>query len=121
MHRMKTVKVRVELPVYEQLVAMRRAEGMPSVPALLLKQCGLLSEEVVATEIVRRALARAKERVGEPAYRLSDLFGKAIWRRFPKGARLLAGKMFAERVASAVEGIRTSGKTSSGHQLYVTP
>ena len=117
---MKTIKTRVDDATYATLVQARKKAGLPTVSALFLKNCDVLDDQLEAAEIVRRGLQRAKKQASEDAYLLSDLFGKADWTAFSKGARIRAGKLFFEEVSAATMGIRTDGKTSSGHQLYVT-
>lgn len=117
---MRTVKVRLEDDNYAKLVQLRRRKGLPTVAALFLERCGILDDQQTAAEIVRRARQRAKDRPDGDAYLLSDLFKKREWTKFPKGARLRAGKMFNEVVCLATDGIRAAHKTSSGHQVYIT-
>jgi hypothetical protein len=117
---MPTVKTRVDDATYATLVAKRKAAGLPSVSALFLRESGVLTDQVAASEIARRALARAKKKSGEPEYLLRDLFAQKEWQKYPKGARLRAGKMFNAEVASAVHGIRATRKSSTNHQYYQT-
>ena len=116
---MKTVKTRMDDHTYAKLVAMRKAAGLPSVSALFLDRCGHLTDQAEAAEIARRALTAAKRKASGQEYLLRDLF-PGRWDEFSKGARLRAGKMFHEQVASAVHGIRATRKSATNHQLYET-
>ena len=117
---MPTVKTKIDDDNYAVLVRMRKKAGVPSVSALFLQKCGLLTDEAEASEITRLALRTAKRKDSKQEYRLRDLFLKTRWDQFSKGARLRAGKMFHDEVASAVHGIRATGKSSTGHQFYQT-
>lgn len=115
---MTTIKTSVDDATYAKLVAMRKTAGLPSVSALFLSKCRVLTDQAEATEIVSRAFTRAKKRVGRPDFRLRDLFPTAEWEKFSKGARLRAGKVFHEKVGAAVDGIRATRKSSTNHQFY---
>ena len=117
---MPTIKTKVDVETYETLVKKRKKAGLPSVSALFLRQCGVLTDQAEASEIARRALRVATERPSGSEYRLCDLFPKKRWRNFSKGARLRAGKLFHEEVGSAVHGVRAARKSSTGHQIYET-
>jgi len=99
---------------------MRKAAGLPSVSALFLLKSGELDDRAEANEIARRALKSAKRNPKGEEYRLRDLFPQQIWESFSKGARLRAGRMFFEAVASAVHGVRATRKSSTNHQFYET-
>jgi hypothetical protein len=116
---MPTIKTKIDATTYRKLVKMRKAAGLPSVSALFLDKCDLLTDTGAAAEMVRIALNRAKEKSGDSEYRLRDLFPKN-WENLPKGARLRAGRMFQEKVASALHGVRATRKTATNHQLYRT-
>jgi hypothetical protein len=116
---MPTIKTSVDAPTYKKLVRDRKAAGLPSVSALFLQRCGVLTDAGIATEIVRRAMNLATTKPSGFKFKLSDLFSTSQWDAFPKGARLRAGRMFYEKVGSARDGIRASHKSSSNHQLYV--
>jgi hypothetical protein len=115
---MPTIRVNVDSANYASLVKQRRIDGLPSVSALLLKRAGVLDDNSEADEIVRQAMDRAKKLPRGEEFRMRDLFKQDIWKKFPVGARLRAGKRFFAKVASAVDGIRALGKTSSGQQIY---
>lgn len=115
---MKTIKTAVDDTVYAKLARKRRSEGLPSISALFLKECGVLSDRSEAREIVEKALIRARKKPSGYEFRLRDLFPSTQWDRFSKGARLSAGRRFFDRVAEATHGIRTLPKTSSNHQRY---
>jgi hypothetical protein len=117
---MPTIKTKVDAATYEYLVRQRKAEGLPSVSALFLKKCNALDDRMEASEIVRRAHRRAKRRIGSSPYRLRDLFSPNEWEGFSKGARLRAGRMFYDKISSAVDGIRPAQKSPSNHQFYIT-
>jgi len=117
---MPTVKTPMDERTYERLVAMRKKAGLPSVSALFLKNCGVLDDRAEATEIARRALVLAKRKPRGVEYRLRDLFLQKTWEKFSKGARLRAGRIFFEQVASAVHGVRATRKSSTNHQFYET-
>jgi hypothetical protein len=115
---MPTIKTNVDDATYKTLVSKRKAAGLPSVSALFLLKCGVLTDQAEAGEITRRALSSAKKKANGPEFRLRDLFRKNDWDSFSKGARLRAGKMFHEKVAAAVDGIRATRKSSTNHQYY---
>jgi Domain of unknown function (DUF1413) len=117
---MRTIKTQVDDATYATLVTKRKAAGLPSVSALFLRECGVLTDHVEASAIARRALTRAKKKPGGIEYRLGDLFPPQEWQKFSKGARLRAGKMFHAEVGAAVHGIRATRKSSSNHQYYMT-
>jgi len=116
---MPLIKTRVDSAAYAKLVRERQAEGLPSVSALFLKRSGVLTDEGIASEIVRRAMTKAKAKSSGYEFKLSDLFPVRQWKEFPKGARLRAGRMFHGKVAAARDGIRPTGKSGSNHQLYI--
>jgi hypothetical protein len=116
---MPVVKTRLDDTSYQKLVRMRKEAGLPSVSALFLQKCGLLTDEREAREIVRRALTRAKRKPSGAEFSLRDLFPKANWEDFSKGARLRAGKMFISEIGLAVHGIRAGRKSSANLQYYV--
>jgi hypothetical protein len=113
---MPTIKTHVDESTYQKLVKMRRAAGLPSVSALFLDKCEVLTDAKEAGEIVRQALRRAKKKNGGSQFRLRDLFKN--WQQFSKGARLRAGRLFFEKVSAAVDGIRPVRKSPSGQQIY---
>jgi len=117
---MPTVKTKIDDATYAALVARRKAVGLPSVSALFLRECGVLTDQAEACEIARRALRSAKQKAAGSEYRLRDLFPQQYWEKFSKGARLRAGKMFHEQVASAIHGVRATRKSSTNHQYYET-
>lgn len=116
---MPIIKTDVDDETYALLVKMRQKAGLPSVSALFLKQCNVLTDGSEASEIVRRALRTAKGKNKGFEFRLRDLFKTADWERFSKGARLRAGRLFFEEIAAATHGIRAVRKTSSNQQIYV--
>ncbi|WP_454748925.1 single-stranded DNA-binding protein [Ciceribacter selenitireducens] len=116
---MKTVKTMMDEETYAHLVAERKKAGVPSVSALFLLRCGVLTDAKEASEIVRKAIRAAKSKKVGYEFRLRDLFSTAGWNAFSKGARLRAGKMFHEEVAAAIHGLRASRKSSSNHQYYI--
>jgi hypothetical protein len=113
---MPTVKTHLDDATYAVLVQKRKAAGLPSVSALFLQKCDVLTDHKEAAEIVRRGLKRAKSRTTGFEFRLRDLFPE--WNQFTKGTRLRAGRLFYERVADADHGIRAVRKSSSGQQVY---
>jgi hypothetical protein len=117
---MKTIKTLIDDDAYAELARKRRAEGLPSVSALFLKKCGVLTDDDEAREIVRTALRKAKAKRSGYEFRLRELFPDSQWEKFGKGARLRAGRLFYARIAEATHGIRTLPKTSSNHQRYQT-
>jgi hypothetical protein len=117
---MPTIKTTVDDAVYATLVAMRKAEGLPSVSALFLSKCGALSDQKEAAEIVKRALSLAAKRAGKQQYKLKELFPKQHWEKFSKSSRLIAGKAFNAKVKSADLGIVVLDKSTSNHQYYQT-
>lgn len=117
---MPTIKTRVGDATYAKLVAKRKAAGLPSVSAFLLKAAGVLTDEAEATEIVRLALQRAKRKSSGSEYLLRDLFPDNRWAKFSKGARLRAGKMFNAEVSTAIHGVRATRKSSTNYQYYQT-
>jgi hypothetical protein len=116
---MPMVKTMLDDEAYASLVIMRKREGVPSVSALFLKRCGMLTDDKQAGEIVKRALKIAKGKQSGFEFRLRDLFPAAQWELWSKGSRLRAGRMFFEEIATAVHGIRQARKSSSNHQYYV--
>lgn len=116
---MPLIKTVVDDATYSTLVSMRRREGVPSVSALFLKRCNILTEDKEAGEITKRALKIAKRKASKFEFRLRDLFPKGQWEKWNKGARLRAGRMFFDEVGTAVHGIRALRKSSSNHQYYV--
>jgi hypothetical protein len=116
---MPMIKTNVDDDTYALLVRKRKKAGLPSVSALFLKECGVLSDAKEAGEIVRRALKTAKGKDSGFEFRLRDLFAKNNWNAFSKGARLRAGRMFHDEIAAAIHGIRTGRKSASNHQFYV--
>jgi hypothetical protein len=115
---MPLVKVRVDDKTYSRLVKMRIKAGLPSVPALLLDRCGLLTDDKEAQEIVRQAKRRALQKPSGTRFLVRDLFKDHVWNQFSKGARIKAGKRFHQDAARAVDGIRIDKKSGSGHQYY---
>jgi hypothetical protein len=116
---MPIVKTFLDDQTYAELVGQRKAAGLPSVSALFLQKCDVLTDDKAAAEIVRRGLARAKNKdSSSDEFRLRDLFPRSIWEQFPIGARLRAGRLFYEKVSAAVDGIRATGKSSSNQQMY---
>jgi hypothetical protein len=109
----------MDIPTYQKLVARRKKEGVPNVASLLLKTAGMLGDDLLATQIVARALSRAKRKPSGARFRLRDLFPKVEWEQFPKSARIMAGGLFLEKVNAAEDGLRADGKSSSNHQYYV--
>jgi Domain of unknown function (DUF1413) len=116
---MKLIKTVIDDETYAILVRKRKKEGVPSVSALFLKQCGVLTDEKGASEIVKRALRIAKGRESGFEFRLRDLFPAKQWGSWPKGTRLRAGRLFHEEIAAAIHGVRASRKSGSGHQRYM--
>ncbi len=116
---MPVIKTVVDDATYAVLVKMRRSAGHPSVSALFLKQCAVLTDGSEAEEIVRKALKFAKTRDKGVEFRLRDLFKKTDWERFSKGARLRAGRLFYVEISAATHGIRASRKSASNQQMYV--
>jgi len=116
---MPMIKTTVDDRIYDFLVRTRKKEGVPSVSALFLKRCGVLTDAREASEIVKRALKIAKGREAGYEFRLRDLFPRRQWVTWTKGARLRAGRLFHEEIAAAIHGIRAGRKSSSGHQYYV--
>jgi hypothetical protein len=115
---MPIVKTKLDDTTYQDAVRMRIAAGLPSVSALFLERCGLLTDETEAREIVKQASARAKKKPKGAEFRLRDLFKPDVWNQFSKGARLRAGKLFHSKVARAVDGIRMGKTSGAGHQFY---
>jgi hypothetical protein len=115
---MPTIKTTVSQDDYAKLVQARRAAGLPSISAYLLKKAGILTDDMEADEIVRQALRRAKAKSKGEKFRLRDLFAKDLWDDFSKGARLRAGRSFYVKIGAAVHGIAAAGKSASHHQLY---
>ena len=95
---MPTVKTKLDDESYATLVRERKRLGLPSVSALFLAKFGLLTDEMEASEIVRRAVMLAKKKPRGTEFRLRDLFNQPQWDKFSKGARLRAGKMFFDRI-----------------------
>jgi hypothetical protein len=116
---MVTIKTQVDDNTYRQLVADRKAAGLPSVSALLLKNSNALDEAGEAREIVRKAKYRAGRLRPDDKFRLKDLFKPNQWEGFSKGARLRAGRLFYEMVSAAKDGILPGPKSGSGHQTYL--
>jgi hypothetical protein len=116
---MPVIKTRLDVETYAKLVLQRKAAGLPSVSALFLQKCGVLTDGKQAGEIVRRSLRNAKGKDSGFEFRLRDLFPKKDWERFSKGARLRAGRLFYEQVSTAVHGIRAVRKSPSNQQIYV--
>src|SRR3712207_682094 len=102
---MKIIKTMVDDDVYAKLASDRRAAGLPSVSALFLKKCGVLSDRDEAREIVKVAFQRTLKKKSGYQFRLRELFPDSQWEKFNKGARLRAGRLFYERVAEATHGI----------------
>jgi len=115
---MPIVKTKLDDAAYKRLVTKRKELGLPSVSALFLKKCGELTEDFEANEIVRRALLIARRKPSGTKFLLRDLFNNEDWNKFSKGSRLRAGKMFFDKVSSAVHGIRAEKKSSGNHQIY---
>jgi hypothetical protein len=116
-----TIKTKVDDATYATLVTMRKKAGLPSVAALFLSKCHVLTDQAEASEIARRALLRAARRKkNAPEYRLRDLFPKTDWEKYSTGARLRAGKIFQEEIVSGVHGVHATRKSSTNHQLYKT-
>jgi Domain of unknown function (DUF1413) len=116
---MPTIKTVIDQSTYDFLVRKRKKEGVPSVSALFLKHCGVLTDAKEASEIVKRGLRIAKGKDSGYEFRLRDLFPSRQWTTWTKGARLRAGRMFHEEVGAAIHGIRTGRKSASNHQYYV--
>lgn len=116
---MPMIKTQVDDATYALLVKKRRKAGLPSVSALFLKECNVLTDSSEAGEIVRKALKVAKGKDKGFEFRLRDLFKTPEWERFSKGARLRAGRLFFEEISAATHGIRASRKSASNQQMYV--
>jgi hypothetical protein len=116
---MPVIKTMVNEEIYAELVRRRKHLGLPSVSALFLKSCDLLSEDQEATEIVRSAFKNLRKKTSGYEFRLRDLFPSDRWNSFSKGARLRAGRMFQEQVAEATHGVRATHKSASNHQFYL--
>jgi hypothetical protein len=116
---MPTIKTRIDDEIYSVLVEQRKRAGLPSISALFLEKCGVLTDEKEAGEIVRLALHRAKAKASGFEFRLRDLFPRRDWEQFSKGARLRAGRLFFEQISAAVHGIRALRKSPSNQQVYV--
>lgn len=116
---MPVIKVHLDDAAYRRLVKRRRAEGMPSVSALLLNSVGELDNDKVAAEIVRRAKIKALNRDKGTRFRLRELFPSEQWEKFPTSARLKAGRLFYAQMSAAVDGIMPDAKSSAGHQYYI--
>lgn len=116
---MPMVKVNMDTQTYGVLVAARKKEGLPNVASLLLKKAGVLDDELLSAQIVRRALVRAKRKPSGARFKLRDLFPRSEWEAYPKSARITAGAMFLDEVNTAVHGVRADGKSTSNHQYYV--
>lgn len=116
---MPIVKTKLDDATYSTLVSMRKKAGVPSVSALFLQKCGLLTDQMEADEIVKGALKSAKQKPSGTKFRLRDLYTNQQWMKFSIGARIRAGQMFNDEIGSVVHGIRTAGKSSSNHQLYI--
>ena len=116
---MPTVRTTMDEATYRKLVADRKAAGLPSVSALFLLKCGVLDDNMAASEIVRKAKVRAAKKADNERFRLRDLFQTDEWNKYSKGARLRAGRLFFDEMAAAVDGIRPEKKSSSGHQYYI--
>lgn len=116
---MKTIKTMVDAETYSMLVRERRRLRLPSVSALFLKKCGVLTDVDEAREIVeaaRRKIARLDE---GGRFTLRELFQDEQWEGFAKGARLRAGRLFHEYAAEEAHGIVIlEEKTSANHQMY---
>ena len=117
---MPTIKTAVDAATYAELVALRKAEGLPSVSALFLRRCGVLTDQKGADEIVKKALSLAAKRSGKPQYKLKELFPKPLWESFSKSSRIIAGKIFNTKINATDMGIVALAKSSSNHQLYLT-
>ncbi|HEX5753614.1 MAG TPA: DUF1413 domain-containing protein [Archangium sp.] len=115
---MKTIKTEVDVETYSELVRMRRSEGLPSVSALFLKMCGVLTDDTEAREIVEKARRKITRLEAGTQFRLRELFGDERWEGFSKGARLRAGRLFHEYAEEASHGILLLGKTSANHRRY---
>jgi hypothetical protein len=116
---MTLIKTMVDEATYKKLVKLRKKEGVPSVSALFLKRCDLLTDDKEADEIVKKALRAAKKRESGDEFRLRDLFPAEQWSAWTKGARLRAGRMFQDQIGTATYGIRASHRSGSNHQFYV--
>lgn len=116
---MPTIKTIVDDATYASLSKKRRSAGLPSVSALFLKECGELTDEREAGEIVRQAFKLATKLRPDEKFKLQDLFPAKRWEKFSKGARLRGGRMFKAEVDGALSGIRAVEKSSSNHQFYV--
>ena len=116
---MPIIKTMVDDETYASLTRKRKKAGLPSVSALFLKECGELTDEREAGEIVRQALRFAASREPGERFKLQDLFPAKRWVRVSKGARLRGGRMFKAEVDAAQRGIRAVEKSSSNHQYYV--
>src|ERR1700687_4079987 len=103
---MPTIRTAVDHDTYRALVRQRKKEGVPSVSALFLKRCDVLTDEKEASEIVKRALRIAKSKESGFEFRLRDLFPTRQWEDFDPGVRLRAGRMFQAKVGAAIHGIR---------------
>lgn len=116
---MPLIKTVIDDATYATLVSLRKREGVPSVSALFLKRCNILTDDKEAGEITKRALKIAKGKDSGFEFRLRDLFPRTQWEKWSKGARLRAGRMFFDDVATAVHGVRALRKSSSNHQYYI--
>src|SRR4051812_11686984 len=103
---MPTIKTRIDDETYAVLVQKRKSAGLPSISALFLQKCDVLTDDKQAGEIVRRSLRHAKRRDSGFEFRLRDLFDREEWEQFSKGARLRAGRLFYEQISASVDGIR---------------
>jgi len=116
---MPTIRTTVDEATYGKLVAARKHAGLPSVSALFLSNCDLLDDSLEAAEIVRQAKRLAMKKPDNERFRLRDLFKRAAWDGYSKGARLRAGRLFYDEMAAARDGVRPDQKSASGHQYYI--
>lgn len=116
---MPVIKTAIDEDTYEFLMRERKKEGVPSISALFLKRCDVLTDAKEASEIVKRGLRIAKKKESGYEFRLRDLFPPRQWVTWTKGARLRAGRIFHEEVGAAIHGIRAIRKSASNHQYYI--
>lgn len=116
---MKTVRVAMSDEAYEKLRKDARRQKLPGVASLLLRKAGVLSDDALAADIVKKALLRAKKQEIGAVFRLKELFTEADWKAYPVGVRIRTGRQFQEAMGGNKHPMLESlGKDDANHQMY---
>jgi hypothetical protein len=116
---MKTVRVAMSDEAYEKLRKESKRQKLPGVASLLLRKAGVLSDDALAADIVKKALTKAKKKEIGTVFRLKELFKEADWEAYPVGLRIRTGRQFQEATSGTKHPmLKALGKDDANHQTY---